>query len=167
MIFEPFEIRAGVRCRQESFVRYIFTRLMHRPQSRDARTYVTGFHKRWHILSRATPATPWKRYVHAGVTIKLRETVSGGKKNICCVWRKVISISSRYRVEEASLMSHLISYLIARILWDMKNSFSKWSSANCIRRCLSTIFYRARYEALSTMWNLMRHAKHRWSQETR
>ena len=51
------------RCRQAGSFIISSPGLMHRPQSRDARTYVTGFHKRWHILSRATPAMRWSRYV--------------------------------------------------------------------------------------------------------
>lgn len=57
---------------------------MHRPQSQDARTYVTGFHKRWHILSRATPAMRWLRYVW-----KRYDKIAGNdrrqEENICLV----------------------------------------------------------------------------------
>lgn len=57
---------------------------MHRPQSQDARTYVTGFHKRWHILSRATPAMRWLQYVW-----KRYDKIAGNdrrqEENICLV----------------------------------------------------------------------------------
>lgn len=72
------------RCRQAGSFIISSPGLMHRPQSRDARTYVTGFHKRWHILSRATPAIRWIRYACAGYD-KIAGNDRRQEENICLV----------------------------------------------------------------------------------
>lgn len=97
------------RCRQAGSFIISSPGLMHRPQSRDARTYVTGFHKRWHILSRATPAIRWIRYACAGYD-KIAGNDRRQEENICLVPFCVF-----FFFFFRSLLSSLEEYIVARI----------------------------------------------------